>query len=771
MRTSPLAMVAIAAALLMMSSASVGAQDNSGPGLEWVLPDEHRLFLNGVDGQATIDREWPMVTGIPEGDIEFDKSSSVLPTSLFDVSSGPLLGPVGIDGNVTVELFASLSTKSDACKLSNILPGSPLGATTTFYVTLTMGSYVILDQEPTQTIVMDESFAAPHLFSASTQNVNTSLGPGDTIRLEVSVLHECAQTGHVYWGTFDAHSGIIIEGDVLSPGLEHTVDPNRIVRIEMNPSSPWGESDYATQTVDVVGPIDDWSDMVHSFYDEDARVDHFEDPHRSAVGESNSTLRTWSLSDPLEPGRYMIDVCIQLADRPYSEKCEAYAVLKFEVEEDSAPLLASSVAAILIPLAMVGGILSSLRYSLLPTPVYGVLVLMALAASAPAHSLGPIDHDPIRGDIHPPSFTLLSHSGGSLSIDEALAGHDALVVGIFVPGSPNALTQYNDFTLASNLDDSKIAFLQIATSPDLLAIDVDNYATYINESWPILLDTSTQSAGKSLPSGPTDAVVILDSNGFVLDWSPRTMSSTQILDIASNSEKGAFMGIIELLALAFTLSFLPLLLIALPRSRDTRDPSEGEFPGTGALITLFFSAIGFGLWFAPISIVVGTIGQSTWLPSTIAMGALVIVAGLRVSSNGEIGVMRALANWLHSMLSEPLRGWTSQEEASDDLHLGLWVAIVVMISDPTLVIQGILSESNTPLVGPLVSIVVFSAFSLVGGAISLSLRLLVSLSGDIGRILGPMSIRIRAKTWGIGLVSIGIWWMIRDSLLAFTTVL
>lgn len=249
------------------------------------------------------------------------------------------------------------------------------------------------------------------------------------------------------------------------------------------------------------------------------------------------------------------------------------------------------------------------------------------------------------------------------------------------------------------------------------------------------------------------------------------MSSTQILDIASNSEKGAFMGIMELLALAFTLSFLPLLLIALPRSRDTRDPSEGEFPGTGALITLFFSAIGFGLWFAPISIVVGTIGQSTWLPSTIAMGALVIAAGLRVSSNGEIGVMRALANWLHSMLSEPLRGWTSQEEASDDLHLGLWVAIVVMISDPTLVIQGILSESNTPLVGPLVSIVIFWAFSLVGGAISLSLRLLVSLSGDIGRILGPMSIRIRAKTWGIGLVSIGIWWIFRDSLLAFTTVL
>ena len=91
-----------------------------------------------------------------------------------------------------------------------------------------MGSYVILDQEPTETIVMDESFAAPHLFSASAQNVNTSLGPGDTIGLEVSVVHECAQTGHIYWGTFDAHSGIIIEGDVL------IADPSTHCRPQQN---------------------------------------------------------------------------------------------------------------------------------------------------------------------------------------------------------------------------------------------------------------------------------------------------------------------------------------------------------------------------------------------------------------------------------------------------------------------------------------------------------------------------------------------------------
>ena len=88
------------------------AQSSDGPGIEWVLPQEHRLFLNGVPGDATIDREWPMVTGIPEGDIEFDKTSTIVPATLFDIYSEPLEGPVGLSGNITVELFASLSTQS-----------------------------------------------------------------------------------------------------------------------------------------------------------------------------------------------------------------------------------------------------------------------------------------------------------------------------------------------------------------------------------------------------------------------------------------------------------------------------------------------------------------------------------------------------------------------------------------------------------------------------------------------------------------------------------
>jgi len=755
--------------LLTLSSGHAMAQSSDGPGIEWVLPQEHRLFLNGVPGDATIDREWPMVTGIPEGDIEFDKTSSIVPATLFDIYSEPLEGPVGLSGNITVELFASLSTQSDACRLSNILPGSPLGSTTTFYVSLIMGSYTILDQAPTQTLVMDESFASPHLFTVRAQNVNVSLGAGDTIRLQVSVDHECTQTGHVYWGTFDAHSGIVIEGDVLSPSIFKTVDLNRIVRIEFDPSSPWGQSDYTTQTVDIVGPYVDWSDMVHSFYDEDLRVDHFEDPHGSSVGESNASLRTWSLSDPLDPGRYMIDVCIQLSDRPYAEQCEAYAVLRFQVQPDEDPLMNSLIAAIIIPLIMLGGVIAGIRHALLPLPVYGILSILVISIAAPAYSLGHIDHNPVRSESHPPSFTLLSHSGGSQSLDTLLEGHDALVVGVFVPGSPNAMTQYSDFSLAMNLAEKDIAFVQIATSPDLLAIDVDSHAAFVNESWPILLDTSSQDAGRTLPSGPSDAVIILDANGFVSHWSPRSMSSTEILDSISDSENGALGNLFSFSRLPFSLVFLPLLVMALPRSSSVRDPVEGEFPGKGALLSISLASLGFALWFTPLCLLIGTFGQKLWLPVSIGMGLTATLMGFRILSNGVVEPIDRLSRIIFSRLPQSYKSWTSHEEASDDVHMGVWVALLATIAAPTLVVQGVLSTTNIAIIGLILAFLTLVVFCVMGGCTVVVCRLIVATLGRLARIIGPMSIRMRIRTWGSGIIVIGIWWAVRDVLLILST--
>ena len=110
----PVAIIALAAAmLLILFICSRTGNERAGRGLGTARRTQ--AILEQVAGQTTIDREWPMVTGIPEGDVEFDKTSLLLPSSLFDISSSPLLGPVRINGNVTVGCSRIICT-SDACK-------------------------------------------------------------------------------------------------------------------------------------------------------------------------------------------------------------------------------------------------------------------------------------------------------------------------------------------------------------------------------------------------------------------------------------------------------------------------------------------------------------------------------------------------------------------------------------------------------------------------------------------------------------------------------
>ena len=85
---------------------------------------------------------------------------------------------------------------------------------------------------------------------------------------------------------YDAGSRIILDGDILDPSLEVKIDSNRMARVQFTPLSPWGESDFDWQVMEIVGPMD-WDEMVHGNGDEDQRLDHFETPHTTMVGEAN----------------------------------------------------------------------------------------------------------------------------------------------------------------------------------------------------------------------------------------------------------------------------------------------------------------------------------------------------------------------------------------------------------------------------------------------------------------------------------------------------
>ena len=131
---------------------------------------------------------------------------------------------------------------------------------------------------------MNKDRTDPHIFEVRAENVNVSMNSGEEIRLSIQVRHECAVSGTLWWGTYDARTGVIFDGHMIEAELDVIVDQNRMARIELTPFSPWGASDFSAQSIELVGPVP-WSDMRHDKHDEDVWVDHFEIPDGFSKGD------------------------------------------------------------------------------------------------------------------------------------------------------------------------------------------------------------------------------------------------------------------------------------------------------------------------------------------------------------------------------------------------------------------------------------------------------------------------------------------------------
>ncbi len=731
-----------------------------GPGLDLIVPDEHNIFLHGPPENAELRRDWPIITGIPLGSIEFSKTTGV-PNQLIQIDGSPLKEALLFDGTVSVNLFASLEAKSPICRQTNGLPGTPAGATTQFFVTLTWGSFTLLDNFPTEAITMDESYALAHQFSISSPVSNISMGPGDVMSISISVEHDCIQQGVLWWGTFDARSGITLEGDILDPQLDQVLDSNRMSRIEFTPISPWGDEDFSAQVIEVVGPMSDWSSMIHGFGQEDQRLEHFESPHAFRIGEANRTIRTWSTSNPLEPGLYMVDACFTLVDQHPGDQCDIIAVLKFEVPEDPDAILSGTWVAILIPLGVIGWLGMSIREAMLPLPAYIVILVLAIASIGPAVHLPDIDSNEARLDGAAPSFTLLQHGGdGSVSLGDLLSESDAVVVGMYVPGSANAVRQANDFQMAEILMDEDVAFVQIATGEGVRAVDLDSHADYLNESWPLLMDMSDSRVGRAFPSGASDSVIIIDAGGFVTDWSPGTLSSTEIAEAVESSMKGSGHSFADPILMLWGTALLPLFVLSMPRERRYEEPNDILLPGSGVLLTLLAAGSGFLIWALPIAIF-AAIGMGViWIWIEVLLASILIYHGIRTLTSGCIPELKWISNRIHSYLPESYSEWRNANSFSDDLHLGIWVAWLIWLRTPDLVAQGVGSVARTGILGILLAIAVLLGMTLAAGLSVTVCRLIIGITGPIPRTMGSLSVGIRPRAWGLASSMLGGWLLI-----------
>ncbi|MCS5529541.1 MAG: hypothetical protein NZ732_02225 [Candidatus Poseidoniales archaeon] len=759
-RTARAGILIALAMLLTVTSTSlmVNAQDvieSEGPGIEWTLPDTHMLYLKGTEEQPFLDRNWTTNTGQPLGRAEFTKTSSALNPNLIDIQSAPLAESFRFEGNITVRLFASLDSTNDGCRLTNVLPGSA-GAETSFSVTLSLGSSVVIENAQTNSLPMEESYLSAHEFTVQALDVNVSLASGDPISLQVDVQHDCLQQGVLWWGTYDATSGIIFEGDVIEPKLEYSIDSNRMARVEFTPISPWGPGDFDGQVLEIVGPLD-WDEMVHGFGKEDQRLEHFETPHGTRTGEGNRTILTWSSEKPLLPGRYMIDACFTVTDQNPGELCDAIGVLRFEIPQDPKPMLSSMWAAVVVPLGIIAWIGVSMREAMLPIQTYAILLLLAIAALGPAMHLPDIDSNAPREEGAAPSFVLLSHDGELVKLPELLKGSDAVVVGLFRTGSPNAIRQFDDFRGTEIISESDIAFIQIATGEGVQSVDLDTYSLTLNESWPLLMDEADAAVGKAFPSGATDAVIIIDSAGFVTDWQPGTMSALEIDEAVSSASRGSGNNPLSLFSVIIGTALLPLAVLAMPRDRELELPEEPLFPGAGALMTAGGAAAGFGLWALPVALMAAFGLGAFWIWVELLLAVVFVYHGLSVLLYGKIVEVERLITVAYSRLPDGFRAWRDRASFAEDAYLGLWLAWLLWLRTPALIPQGVGAVARSDILGIPLSVLAMLGF-LVAAGIVVNIARLVALSpGKLSRVFGWLSVGIRPRAWGLASAILGTW--------------
>lgn len=752
-----------------MASSPIIAQNQTayeGPGIDFEYPEQHMLFLKGVEENHFLDRNWTTVTGLPSGSASFSKTSSFNLPTIVDAYSSPTQEPFNFEGNISIRLFASLESASDICSTSDIPLGGPLGSETQFYVSLTMGGISAISGANSESIVMSQDRTNPHIFEVRAENVNISMNSGEEIRLSIQVRHECAVSGTLWWGTYDARTGVVFDGHIVEAELDVIVDQNRMARIEFTPFSPWGESDFSAQSIELVGPIS-WSEMRHGKHYEDDWIDHFELPDGFSKGEGNRTVLNWITDEPLVPGNYMLDACLVLSDQNPGETCHSWVLLRFSVPTDEPPILGSAAAAAFVFMGMFAWVGVSLRAGQLPLPAYGAILLLALSSSVTALSLPDIDSENYREGAAAPNFILLSHNpdSGAGSLSDLLDDSDVAVIGLFTPGSPNAKRQMTDFDSAAKvlaIDGLSASFAQIATGKDVKAYNLDDFANEINGSWPLLLDDGT--VGKSLPSGPTDSVFVIDSAGFIASWTPGSMSPSDIQSASEGASFGSGKSPLGLLSMAVGLSLLPLLVLSLPSERNYEAPEEALIPGVGIFMTMWASSSGFLVWAVPIASLSALGLGSHWILLEVTLSIILVYHGVSMLTRGRVYEIEHLSRLIHARMEGKYRDWRGAKRFSEDVYLGLWLAWLSWLIDPSLIAQGVGSMARSGILGAFISPLMLICFGASAGLVVAILRSIPLLLGKYASIIGLLSVGVRPRAWGVSIAIMGMWTLISVSM-------
>ena len=718
--------------------------------IEWEINPLERLFVEGSDvEEAVLQREQ---TDSAVGGFTVGLTNGPVP--VFTLQSPPVEQPV--DAQVFMSVYFSAIIEGGGGPQSCTRQTWTDSSTTLIY-SVSDGTGEIYSTEVTQTLDTSAEGDAMN-FSGEVQNATLSLDVGQSITLTVSVEHRCIGTqARVQWGGFEQNSGgIVIEGVLYEPKADITVDAARLAHVELEHRLPWGLEDLRDEKWEIWGPL----------LPTDKSVRDGEYLVETSAGRirmtrdmgGNNTVYTWSGAEPLPVGELNLQFCLRTVAGDLNSECHAEGILRFEVTGgDDGFASAGLWLTITTLLALVGFVVNAFRTGLmLPVPILGALAVLALLTLPTVFDQPNLGADAVILDnTKILDADLASPDGETLSVSELLNGHEALLIGLVLPGSEQILTQSNEFNRSIDQLGDRVNVVHIITGVDARMTDVTSLSAATNATWNVYLDEKGAFA-KSLPTGASDAVVVVDP-GMHVAFSQT--SSAAMLDIVEAVD-GIKTGGPNSFASYFGLLLGPglfLLLLALPRNEWTA-PEEPLPPGL--LWASIVVAGGAGVLVVNLPALVLTVlpvGMSVRFLLDIAMMVWMLEMCFVTARRGAPYEADVLGRLLHRSFPKAFRDWRETVDMDRDVLLGIWMGWFGWLAFPHLFPQAVGSSVLAGGSGIAMAAAYLLFFTLSGGFVVLLLRIVSSWGGPFSRLFGKFGGDVFAQFVGWILTPMALW--------------
>ena len=727
--------------------------------VEWSITPHERLYVEGANVEEAVLQRGQTDSAVGG----FTVGVTNGPVPVFTLQSPPVEQPVEAEVFMSVYFSAILQGGGGPQTCTR----QPVESSTTLTYSVSVGGSEIYSTSVTQTIDTTTENNGMN-FSGETQNVTLSLAPGESITLSVSIEHRCfGSQARVQWGGFEQNSGgIIMEGILYEPEARILVDAARRAHVELEHKLPWGLEDLRDEKWEIWGPLlpteKTTRDGEYLVETSAGRIRMVRD-----LGD-NKSVYTWSGAKALPIGELNLQFCLRTVAGDLNSDCHAEGILRFEVDKGDEGFASAPVWLTLTTLlALLGYVVNAFRSGLLlPLPILGALAVLALLTVPTVFDQPNLGADAIILDnTKALDAELLGADGSTTTVSDLLSGYDALVIGLVLPGSEQGLTQSGEFNRTLDQLGDRIKVVHVVTGEGALLTDVASLEKATNATWKVYLDEDSHFS-RSLPTGPSDAVVVLDPGMHVTFAQPSSAAMLDIVESVDGISKGGPTSYGSYFGLLLGPGLF-LLFLALPREEWTA-PEEPLPPGLlwGSIIV----ASGAGILMVNLPallVALLPVGMTVRFVLDIAMMLRMLEMCFFTAKRGAPLEAELLGKGIHRLFPQAFQNWRDPVDMNRDVLLGVWLGWFGWLAFPHLFPQGVGSTALLGGIGIVWSLFFLLLFTFTGGFVVLLLRIVASWGGPFSRLFGKFGGEVFAQFVGWVLTPIALWMAINVTINVF----